>query len=136
MADVTRRKSGSGAKTNPETTVMKGDLPGPKFVQLFWPVLSALRTLGGSARPAEVVEQVGKDLKLPESERSELLESGTPKFTNLVAWARFYLGGTDVYKIRARITMDGSAIEVPAGLILHLLSTRLPPDPFLPGATL
>lgn len=67
------------------------NLDGPKFVQLFEPVLSALRKLGGSARPAEVVEQVAEDLNISEVELSETVASGTPKFANLVAWARFYL---------------------------------------------
>jgi restriction system protein len=66
-------------------------LAGPKFVQLLEPVLHALRALGGSARPAEVREQVAEDLGMGEGELSELLPSGTARFDNLVAWARFYL---------------------------------------------
>lgn len=67
-------------------------LRGPKFVQLFGPLLSALHELGGSARPAEVVDKVATDLGMSEDELAEPLPSGTsPRFRNLVAWARFYL---------------------------------------------
>jgi restriction system protein len=66
-------------------------LDGPKFVQLFEPVLLALRKLGGSARPAEVVEQIADDMNLPEEDLAETLDSGALRFRNLVAWARFYL---------------------------------------------
>ena len=67
------------------------DLAGPKFVQLFGPVLQALKKLGGSARPAEVMEQVAADLNLTEEERSELSPAGSSRFGSRVAWSRFYL---------------------------------------------
>jgi restriction system protein len=68
-----------------------GTQRGPKFVQYFEPVLSALRALGGSARPAEVVEQVAVSLAVTDAQRSDPLSSGTSRFDNMVAWARFYL---------------------------------------------
>lgn len=71
--------------------MLRDDLPGPKFVQLFWPVVSALKELGGSARPAEVTEQVAADLGLSDEQRADLLPSGGSRFDNFVAWARFYL---------------------------------------------
>ncbi len=64
---------------------------GPQFVRYFGPLLDALRTLGGSGRPTEVVEQIAKDLAIPEDVQAELLDSGEPRFPNKVAWARFYL---------------------------------------------
>lgn len=64
---------------------------GPKFVQYMEPVLSALRELGGSARPAEVVEKVAEILGVSDAARSEPMTSGTSRFDNMVAWARFYL---------------------------------------------
>lgn len=70
---------------------MAANLPGPKFIQLFDPVIWALKTLGGSARPAEVRDQVAADLDISDQERSVLLDGGEPRFNNLVAWARFYL---------------------------------------------
>lgn len=64
---------------------------GPQFVQYMAPVLVALRSLGGSARPAEVVDRVAEDLSISDVKRSEEMESGTVRFDNMVAWARFYL---------------------------------------------
>lgn len=71
--------------------MMDDQLPGPKFVQLFGPVVEALKALGGSARPAEVREQIAEMLQISDADRSVLLEGGSPRFDNLVAWARFYL---------------------------------------------
>jgi restriction system protein len=64
---------------------------GTQFVRFFGPLLDALRRLGGSGAPGEVVAQIAEDLDLPEQEQSELLDSGAPRFPNQVAWARFYL---------------------------------------------
>lgn len=64
---------------------------GPKFVHYMEPVLAALRLLGGSARPAEVVEKVAEILKVDDAARSEPTKSGIPRFDNMIAWARFYL---------------------------------------------
>ena len=66
-------------------------LEGAQFVRYFGPLLDALRKLGGSGTPGEVVEQVAEDLKLSEDVQSELLESRALRFPNQVAWARFYL---------------------------------------------
>lgn len=44
---------------------MAANLPGPKFIQLFDPVIWALKTLGGSARPAEVRDQVAQTWTSP-----------------------------------------------------------------------
>lgn len=64
---------------------------GPQFVEYFGPVLNALRDLGGSARPAEVRKRLADDLRVPGDVQEDLLDSGTPRFDNRVAWARFYL---------------------------------------------
>jgi restriction system protein len=66
-------------------------LSGPKFVQLFGPVIEAIKALGGSARPAEVRDQIAEVQQISDQDRGVLLEGGTPRFDNLVAWARFYL---------------------------------------------
>jgi len=66
-------------------------LDGPQFVQYFGPILDALRDLGGSARPAEVRNRIAANLEIPDDVQEELLPSGTPRFDNHVAWARFYL---------------------------------------------
>lgn len=67
------------------------DAVGAQFVRYFGPLLEALRELGGSGAPSEVVEQIAEDLKLSDEVQNELLDSGSPRFPNQVAWARFYL---------------------------------------------
>lgn len=62
-----------------------------EFTKWMGPLLDALRELGGSGRPKEVVDQIAKRLNIPDSKLEEMLESGTPKFQNQVAWARQYL---------------------------------------------
>ncbi|MGB3496011.1 MAG: restriction endonuclease [Elainellaceae cyanobacterium] len=64
---------------------------GPKFVQFFFPVIDALKELGGSGRPAEVRDVIASQLNISEQDRTELLDGGAPRFDNQVAWARFYL---------------------------------------------
>lgn len=64
---------------------------GTKFLRYFGPLLDALRELGGSGTPEEVVEQISSDLKLSDSEQNELVPSGSSRLRTNVAWARFYL---------------------------------------------
>ena len=53
--------------------------------------MDALRGLGGSGTPDEVVERIAQDLSIPDEVQNELLPSGEPRYRNQVAWARFYL---------------------------------------------
>lgn len=62
-----------------------------RFVRFFGPILDALRNLGGSGTPDEVVERIADDLKLLDETLNETLPSGQSRFRNQVAWARFYL---------------------------------------------
>lgn len=71
-------------------------LEGPKFVQLFGPVIEALKRLGGSARPSEVRDVVAEIVHLSDEEAAELTSSGTVRFDNKVNWARFYLAKAGV----------------------------------------
>lgn len=64
---------------------------GAQFVKFFGPLLDALRKLGGSGSPEEVVEQIASDLALSDEVQNDLLPSGEPRFRNQVHWARFYL---------------------------------------------
>jgi restriction system protein len=64
---------------------------GSRFVTYFGPLLDALRGLGGSGTPDEVVERIANDLSIPDRVQNELLPSGGSRFQNQVAWARFYL---------------------------------------------
>lgn len=64
---------------------------GAQFVRYFGPLLVALRGLGGSGTPDEVVERIALDLALSDQIQNELLPSGESRYRNQVAWARFYL---------------------------------------------
>lgn len=64
---------------------------GAQFVRYFGPLLDALRSLGGSAKADEAVDQVAQDLKISDDVLNETLPSGGSRFRNQVAWARFYL---------------------------------------------
>jgi restriction system protein len=64
---------------------------GAQFVQYFGPVLDALRALGGSGKPDEVVERIAEDLKVSDETQNESLPSGELRYRNQVHWARFYL---------------------------------------------
>lgn len=64
---------------------------GAQFLRYFGPLLEALKKLGGSAAPAEAVDQIARDLALSDQVQNEVLPSGGARFPNQVAWARFYL---------------------------------------------
>ena len=64
---------------------------GARFLHYFGPLLDALRGLGGSGTPDEVVERIATDLNLSDELQNETLPSGEPRLRNQVAWARFYL---------------------------------------------
>lgn len=64
---------------------------GTKFLRYFGPLLNALRKLGGSGKPDEVVEQIASDMNLSDEEQNETLPSGGSRLKTNVAWARFYL---------------------------------------------
>lgn len=62
-----------------------------RFFRYFGPVLDALRDLGGSGTPDEVVERIAQNLNLPDEVQNEVIPSGQSRFRNQVAWARYYL---------------------------------------------
>lgn len=62
-----------------------------EFTKWFGPLLDALRELGGSGKPKEVVEEIAKAEKISDSQREEVMKSGILRFDNQVAWARQYL---------------------------------------------
>ena len=64
---------------------------GTKFLRYFGPLLDALRKLGGSGTPDEVVQQVAIDMNLSDEEQNEEVPSGGSRLKTNVAWARFYL---------------------------------------------
>lgn len=63
-----------------------------EFVKWFGLVLDALRALGGSAKPREIAEWIGKNCNISDKILNERYEkSGVLKFQNQIAWARQYL---------------------------------------------
>jgi len=64
---------------------------GIQFVRYFEPLLDALRALGGSGTPDEIVARIAQDLNIPDEVQNEVTPSGVLRFYNRVAWARFYL---------------------------------------------
>ena len=64
---------------------------GPKFVGFFWPILYALKSLGGSGTPSEVMEIIAEEQNIPETEQQERLKGGGLRFNNQVYFARQYL---------------------------------------------
>lgn len=63
-----------------------------EFVKWFGPVLDALRALGGSAKPREIVKWIGETYKISDEILNErYAKSGVLKFPNQIAWARQYL---------------------------------------------
>ncbi len=87
---------------------------GPQFVSYFGPVVQALKNLGGSARPAEVREEIVAKLAISESTQAETTSNGMPRFDNQVAWARFYLAKAGVIDSSSRglwaLTEKGRAL--------------------------
>ncbi len=88
---------------------------GPKFVQYLWPVINALRELGGSARPTEVYLKVANDLHVSNDVLEEVAEDGRSRFENRVAWARFYLAMAGLIDASKRgvwtLTEEGRKID-------------------------
>ncbi len=66
-------------------------MAGPRFVQYFPHVITALKELGNSGTPSEVRELISQNLKLTDDQLNEQIESGASRFDNHVAWAKFYL---------------------------------------------
>jgi len=66
-------------------------LPGPKFIRYLAPILDALRSLGGSAEPKQVVAKVQEIADVTEQELKATSKSGQSRYENKIGWARFYL---------------------------------------------
>jgi hypothetical protein len=83
------RSSRSDRRRSDEVSRM--ETKGPRFVRYFGPVIEVLKGLGGSGSPEEVRAEVASRLAISENEQAEQLASGSSRFDNQVAWARFYL---------------------------------------------
>lgn len=63
----------------------------PMHVQLFLPILEALRELGGSATPSELKDKLIESLDISEEELEEKYRSGVSKIDNQISWSKVYL---------------------------------------------
>jgi restriction system protein len=66
-------------------------MPQAEFASWINPLLAALKELGGSARPQEVVDLVAKRCSVPDAVLDQTISGGTSRFGNQVHWARYYL---------------------------------------------
>jgi len=64
---------------------------GPHFIKYMGPTVEALKELGGSGRPAEVIDWIAIALDVTDEHQLEVQKSGQTRFENQVHWARFYL---------------------------------------------
>jgi restriction system protein len=68
---------------------------GPQFIKYMGPTVEALKELGGSGRPAEVIDWIATSLDVTDEHLLKVLDSGQTRFANRVHWARFYLSKAD-----------------------------------------
>jgi restriction system protein len=74
-----------------------------EFVKWMGPILEALKSMGGSAKPSEIAEWIGKKYNIPDKVLSERYEkSGVNKFQNQLAWGRQYLVWEDLLSASKR----------------------------------
>lgn len=88
------------APSAPDTLL--SEFAGPKFIQLFDPVLNALRANGGTANPKGVGEWIKAEGLVQDEEVDHVTKSGQPSFLNRVGWARFYLTKAGLLESKAR----------------------------------
>ncbi|MCZ0963510.1 AAA family ATPase [Paracoccus benzoatiresistens] len=86
-------------ESHAETDVPTG---GPKFVQLFGPVLDALRAFGGSAEPRQIMDKVVDLADITDEELSEKTKKGQSRYENQISFARFYLAKAGMIESKKR----------------------------------
>lgn len=116
------------APTAPET--LQSEFVGPKFIQLFDPVLDALRALGGDAAPKAVCDWIKAEGRVQDSDVDHITKSGQSSFGNRVGWARFYLTKAGLLESRSRgvwsLTKAGRDAQLgPAGSLRLFKDVRV-----------
>jgi len=88
---------------------------GPQYARYFGSILEALKELGGSGRPSEIIEIIVRSLKITEEERRIVNKNGQTRFENHVHWARFYLAKAGYVDSSTRgvwsLTEKGKVVE-------------------------
>lgn len=63
----------------------------PMHVQLFLPILNALRALGGSSTPSELKDKLIETLNISDAELEVKLKNGVYRIDNQITWSKVYL---------------------------------------------
>ncbi|MFC1836236.1 restriction endonuclease [Thermodesulfobacteriota bacterium] len=66
-------------------------MAGARFATYMRPLIDALRELGNSGTPLEVIDAIATNLQLSDDVLNEQLKSGVSRISSDVRWARFYL---------------------------------------------
>lgn len=63
----------------------------PKFLRFFVPLVNALKELGGSGTPTEVINLTIANMSISENEQEKTNKNGGSTIINQAQWAKFYL---------------------------------------------
>lgn len=63
----------------------------PQFLKYFIPIIEALKDLGGSGTPSEIIDLAIDKLGISEKEQQATIKNGESKIRNQAQWARLYL---------------------------------------------
>jgi len=63
----------------------------PKFLRFFIPIIDALKELGGSGTPTEVIDLAISNMNISEKEQEKTNKNGGSTIINQAQWAKFYL---------------------------------------------
>ena len=66
----------------------------PLHFRYIIPIVEALKDLGGSGKPSEVIDLIVEKLGISEQERLEVNKRGKPKIQAQIYWARLFLAKT------------------------------------------
>ncbi len=98
---------------------------GPHFIRYFDPVIKALKELGGSGTPSEVVEIVARLKSVSEEEQKETVKTGASRFVNQVHFARQYLVWEGLLASSKRGVWSLTEKGMQAGEISHTTALEL-----------
>src|SRR5262245_24554988 len=89
----------------------------PQYHELMWPVLTALKSLGGSATVREMYERVVEDEGFTEDKQTEYTKRGQmPEIQYRLHWARTHLKGIGAVDNSARgvwpLTEKGKTLTI------------------------
>lgn len=101
-----------------------GEVRVPKYSELHWPTIEAVRALGGSASIEEILERVIADQEFSDAQQQVLHKDGpTTEIEYRLAWARSYLKGMGLLINSQRgvwsLTEDGRVASAEAVATLH-----------------